>query len=72
MKKVIGWLLAILGVANIFKVGYILSNATSDAVRVDWTKTMIFAIGLTGLGIYLIASASKKDDNEENLPKKEN
>ena len=43
MKKVIGWLLAILGVANIFKVGYILSNATSDAVR---------AVSYTHLDVY--------------------
>ncbi len=71
MKKVIGWLLSILGVANIIKVGYILSNATTEAVKVDWTKTMIFAIGLTGLGIYLITSSSKSTENDENLPKKD-
>ncbi len=71
MKKVIGWLLSILGVANIIKVGYILSNATTEAVKVDWTKTMIFASGLTGLGIYLITSSSKSTENDENLPKKD-
>ncbi|MEZ5045329.1 MAG: hypothetical protein R2828_35870 [Saprospiraceae bacterium] len=58
MKKFFGWFMIVAGIGNFIG----LANPNGDPGAV------IYGIGFIGLGIYLISSSKKKE--EENLPNK--
>jgi uncharacterized membrane protein YfcA len=55
-KKIIGWILVLAGIGN-----FIGNFAKASGNRPDAFKDIGFGIFFLGLGIYLIASAKKKD-----------
>jgi hypothetical protein len=70
MKKIIGFICVAIAVLNV--IGFIyLSISNPDKLSNNseyFFKKIVFAIGVGGLGIWLIKSSNKKDKN--NLPAK--
>lgn len=66
MKKVIGYILIAIALLNVVGFVYMLvSNSGKFETNSEYfIKKIIFAIGLGGLGIYLIQSSKPKDSKE--------
>lgn len=66
MKKVVGYILIGIAVLNIVGFVYMLiANSSKFENNVEhFVKRIVFAIGLGGLGIYLIQSSKSKSSTE--------
>ncbi|MBC7749551.1 MAG: hypothetical protein H7Z76_13425 [Methylotenera sp.] len=68
MKKFFGWLFIIAGAGNFLRVFSMASDGVSHSGGQNIGGILFFAIGFIGLGVWMINSSKKTDDN---LPSKQ-
>jgi hypothetical protein len=68
MKKIFGWIFIVAGASNFLRVFAMASDGVSHSGGQNIGSIVFVGIGFIGLGIWMISSSKKTDDN---LPPKQ-